>query len=109
MKEHRTEVESKSKNAFTRNQLASSLMERNKSALTDHAVQKNHVIDWPEARILDREPDRGTRWMKEAVYIRKEGHKAMNRDEGSYTQSHVYDKVIATAPPYVGKNWNKKN
>jgi len=30
------------------------------------------------------------RWIKEAVHIRKEGHRAMNRDEGSYQLSHAY-------------------
>jgi len=108
IKEHRTEVEAKSAKAFTRSQLKSNLAERNKSALTDHAVQKNHVIDWSEATVLDRESDRGTRWVKESVYIRKEGQAAMNRDEGSYTLSHAYDKILATSPPYRSKN-RKKN
>jgi len=31
------------------------------------------------------------RWIKEAIYIRKEQDKSMNRDEGSYQLSHVYD------------------
>ena len=108
LKEHRIEVEAKSKKAFTRSQHASSLTERNKSALTDHAVQDNHVINWSEATILDSEPNRATRWIKEAVHIRKEGHRSMNRDEGSYTLSHVYDKILATVPPDRGKN-KKKN
>ena len=58
---------------------------QNKSALTDHAGYLNRVIDWPESTILDRESDRGTRWIKEAVHLRKEGRRSMNRDEGSYT------------------------
>jgi len=38
------------------------------------------------------------RWIKEAVHIRKEGHRAMNRDEGSYQLSHAYDRFLdATA------------
>ena len=45
---------------------------------------------------------------KKAVFIRKEGKRSMNRDEGSYTQSHVYDKALATLPPDRGKN-QKKN
>jgi len=27
----------------------------------------------PAATILDREPDKSTRWIKEAVHVRKEG------------------------------------
>lgn len=109
LKEHRSEVEAKCTKAFTRSQHVSNLAERNKSALTDHAVQENHVIDWAGASILDRESERGTRWIKEAVYIRKEGKQAMNRDDGSYTLSHAYDRVLATEPAYRGKNLSKKN
>jgi len=108
LKEHRSEVEAKSNKAFTRSQQAASLTERSKSALTDHAVQNNHVIDWSEATVVDREPDRVTRWIKEAVHIRKEGKKSMNRDEGCYTLSHVYDTVLATSLPYRDKNCRKK-
>ena len=30
-------------------------------------------------------------WIKEAIHIRKEQDKSMNRDEGSYQLSHIYD------------------
>ena len=33
-----------------------------------------------------------TTWINEAVHIYKEGQHAMNRDEGSYQLSHVYDR-----------------
>jgi len=108
MKEHKAEVESKSGRIFTRSQHAANLEVRNKSALTDHAAQQNHVINWSESKILDKEPDRGTRWIKEAICIRKEGQRAMNRDEGSYTLSHVYDKILATSTsdPYKKQKKN---
>jgi len=76
---------------FTRNQRASSLSEQNKSTLTDHASHDKHAINWPAATIFDRESDKGTRWIKQAVYIRKEGQQSLNQDEGSYTLSHMYD------------------
>jgi len=38
--------------------------------------------------------DGRNRWIKEAVNIRKEGHRAMNRDEGSYQLSHAYDRFL---------------
>ena len=47
-------------------------------------------IDWKKTTVIDREQDRPTRWIKEAVHIRKEGHPAMNRDEGSYQLSHAF-------------------
>ena len=56
----------------------------------------------------DREQDRPTRWIKEAVHIRKEGHRAMNRDEGSYQFSYAYDRFLdATADRRIKtrKNW----
>jgi len=45
----------------------------------------------------------------EAVHIRKEGRRSMNRDEGSYTLSHTYDRFIAMSHHYRGKNQKKKN
>jgi len=47
--------------------------------------------------VIDREPERFTRWIKEAIHIRKEGQQAMNRDEGSYQLSHAYDHFLDTA------------
>ena len=67
LQEHRTEVESKTGRTFTRSLRASSLAEHNKSALTDHATQ---------ATVIDREPERFIRWIKEAIHIRKEGQQA---------------------------------
>jgi len=43
-----------------------------------------------------------TGWIKEAVHIRKEGHRAMNQDEGSYQLSHAYDRFLdATADRHI--------
>jgi len=50
--EHKTEVESKAKRAFTRSQRTASLTEYSKSALTDHANQASHTIDWKRLRSL---------------------------------------------------------
>ena len=107
LKEHQTELEATTNKPFTRIQRLSSLSEQNKSALTDHASHDNHVINWPASTILDWESDRSTRWIKEAVHIRKEGRRSMNRDEGSYTLSHTYDRFLATSHHYLGKNWKK--
>jgi len=93
----RTEVESKTGRTFTGSLRASSLTEHNKSALSDHTTQENHVINWSQATVIDREPERFTRWIKEAIHIRKEGQQAINRDEGSYQLSHTYDRFLDTA------------
>ena len=50
--EHKTEVKSKTERAFTRSQHKASLTEYSKSALTDHANQVNHTIDWKSLRSL---------------------------------------------------------
>ena len=65
-----------------------------KSAIADHAVEENHVIDWDKAKVIDREAQRQTRWIKEALWIRKTP-KCMNRDAGSYHLSHTWDQVIS--------------
>ena len=96
LQEHKKEVDSRSNRAFTRSQRTPSLTEHNKSALTDHATQENHLINWSDASIIDREPDRLARWIKEAVHIRKEGQRAINRDEGSFTLSHSYNRFLDT-------------
>ena len=52
--------------------------------------------------------DRGTRWIKEAVHIRKQERRSVNPDEGSYTPSHTNDRFLATSHHYRGKS-RKKN
>ena len=83
-------------------------MEYSKSALTDHANQANHALDWKKTTAIDREQDRPIKWIKAAVHIRKEGHRAINRDEGSYQLSHAYDRfldAIADRRIKTRKNW----
>jgi len=65
-----------------------------KSAITDHAVEENHVIDWDKAKVVDWEAQRQTRWIKEALWIRKTPM-CMNWDAGSYQLSHTWDQVIS--------------
>jgi len=58
--------------------------------------------------VIDREQDRPTRWIKEAVHIRKEGHRATNRDEGSYQLNHACDRFLNTTADRrikTRKNW----
>ena len=64
-----------------------------KSAITDHVVEENHVTGWDKAKVVDREAQRQTRWIKEAFWIRKTPS-CMNRDAGSYQLSHTWDQVI---------------
>ena len=60
IKEHRKDTEQQTSlvTQYTRAAKKDSLMERHKSAVTDHSVQENHVIDWDLVKIVDREQDR---------------------------------------------------
>ena len=44
--------------------------------------------------MIDRESDKDGRLIREAIWIRKTDN--MNRDEGSYQLSHVWDKLLHT-------------
>ena len=61
-----------------------------KSAITD----ENHVIDWDKTKVVDREEQQQTRWIKEALWIRKTPI-CMNWDAGSYKLSHTWDQVTS--------------
>ena len=78
MKEHQKEVEAHKKRKYTSSSRKQSQSEENKSAITDHVNQENHVIDWNEATIIARESDKTTRWIREAVKIRQESWGVMN-------------------------------
>ena len=76
--EHQKEVDSLGNVRYTRSQRLSILTEINKSTVTDHASQRNHAIDWNNIKVMDKEPQRFTRWIKESIWIRH--NKNFNRD-----------------------------
>ena len=96
--EHRKDLEqvSSSRAPLTRATARASQSERNKSAITDHAIQQNHAINCEEAKIIDRETDRNTRWIREAIAIRKEGGHVMNRYEGQYPLVALCDPILTS-------------
>ena len=51
------------------------------------------IIDWERLNIVDKEPNRRIRHIKEATWIRKT-RTPINRDEGNYELPHVYDDII---------------
>jgi len=79
MKEHRKEVDSFTAGTQNRASRAMESSVTHKSAITDHAVGQNHVIDWDSAEVVAMETHRQTRWIKEALWIRKTPT-CMNRD-----------------------------
>jgi len=90
---HRKEVDSIT-GIFTRAEKTRAASICNKSAikLTDHVCNENHVIDWANAKVIDRESDKADRLIREEIWIRKTDN--INRDEGSYQLNHVWDKLL---------------
>ena len=91
--EHCVEPEKLSTGIKTRATRKSSQSVVHKSAISDHVVDKNHLIDWNEAEIIDKESDQYKHWIKEAIAIRKQGTN-MNWDEGQYQLSHMFDDLL---------------
>ena len=92
---------------FTRSVKQAGVAEFNKSAITDHARKENHVIDWEESRVVTKESDRLSRWIREAIAIRKTRNKAINRDIETYSLSHLYDMFLISAATYTTSSGNK--
>ena len=88
-----------SKQNYTRASRKQSQSEPSKSAIADHAVQYNHVIDWDNAKILSKECNTSIRRINESMWIRRRGPQAMNRDEGSHFLSHVFDPFLTCSTP----------
>ena len=70
LKEHRKKMESISGD-FNRAERARAARICNKSAITDHICNQNHVIDWENVKLIDYESDKTGRLIRDAVRIRK--------------------------------------
>ena len=62
-------------------------------------MRTNHVIDWNGAEVIDHESYMRSRHVKESIWIRRSEPEVLNRDQGTFQLSHVYDSVIANHPP----------
>ena len=100
--EHKKEAEKASAKRVTRAGRKASLIKENKSAVTDHVVDKNHVIGWKEAKVIGTESNKRKRWIREAIEIRKRKGDTMNRDEGTYHLSHVFDDLLSPKEKSLG-------
>ena len=92
--EHQKDFENESTRPFTRSQRRTSESTYHKSAITDHATQNNHIIDWKNTSVLDNDNNRFSRWIRESIYIRKAGGSCMNRDCGQYQLDHSYTPLL---------------
>ena len=110
LEEHRRDVEKFEKKPYTRQTRLSSVTETHRSAITDHVSETNHSVSWDDSLVIDRESDKYTRWIKESIWIRREGQKTMNKDEGAYRLHHIYDHLITPSTPgSTSKNTNRSN
>ena len=55
IKEHKKEVDSFTAGTQTRAYRAKESSVTHKSAITDHAMEENHVVDWDKAKVVDIE------------------------------------------------------
>ena len=65
------------------------------------------IITWwigTTSGVLDREEDPTRRWIKEAIWIRK-SMPVLNRDEGGYQLSHIYDSLITIPTSGDQSSW----
>ena len=82
-KEHRTEVEKITEKIHTRATRLSSISYQHKSAIADHVTScTKHITDCEDPKILHRESDKFTRWIRESNSIRSRGNKAMDNRGG---------------------------
>ena len=103
-------ISQKWRKSATRAGRKESLKNTYKSAITDHVADKNHVIGWKQAKVIGTEEDRYKRWIKEAIEIRKRRGKTMNRDDGQYHFTHIFDEFLVpteTRSPIGKQTCNK--
>ena len=75
------------------------MTEQHKSAITDHVAATNHTINWEEAKVIDREPDRNVLdGSKKPFGYLKKGKQTLNQDEGAYKLHNTYNQLILTTP-----------
>ena len=70
---------------------------------TNLYARPNHSVDWENAKIIDRDNNRRARLVREALWIKQRENGCYNGDEGSYTLSQVYDRVVGASTRGDGK------
>ena len=93
LSEHKRDVHQQEKKQYTRATRKQSTSEENKSEVTDHCNTMNHLINWDQTKIVNREDNLFRRRVKESIAIRKRVT-TMNRDQGAHDLPHVYDRLL---------------
>lgn len=99
IEDHKKETEQVQARRKTRSVTTQEDNTKRKSAICEHAREMNHVMNWDDVKILERESDKYTRWIRESVQVRMlDKDIPMNRDEGNYKLPHVWDTLLASKP-----------
>ncbi len=106
LEEHKKEAEKTSVRSYMRSARKTSEQEQHKSAITDHVVSKNHVMNWEEGKVIAREDLKFQRWVQESIHIRQT-QPNMNRDEGCYHLSNIWDQVTSPLDTSKGGGTSK--
>ena len=63
-------------------------------------------MNWNDVSILERETNKRSRWIREAIQVRKLSKDIpMNRDEGGYQLPHLWDPLLRNPPkPPAGRH-----
>jgi hypothetical protein len=105
--EHKKDYEGSSTNGVTtRASHKQAAAEIHKSAITDHMIQENHIPDWTNTKVLSKETNNTARKIREAIWIRKK--KNINRDQGAYHLSQLYNGILTQRGPHNGGGGPKK-
>ena len=105
IEEHRKEADKISARNYTRSARRTSEQEQHKSAITDHVVSKNHVMNWEQCKVIAREEQKFQRWVRVGIHIRRTNPN-MNRDEGCYHLSNIWNQVTPTPDTMRGGTSN---
>ena len=104
IEEHRKETEKVTSTRKTRSTSVSEDTSTFKSAISIHAREKNHLMNFDDVSVLDREDNWIRRRVKESMHVRKlRPEIPMNQDDGGYELSHVWDPLLRRAPITPGR------
>ena len=91
---------------FTRQEKRKAEKSDAKSALAEHAIKLNHVIDWEGVQTIERESNYRMRGIKEAIHIRKNPLN-MNRPHGDrYLLPRVWNSLLREDSKPAGPSHN---
>ena len=104
IKEHKDECEKKNCTIKTRSKSTTEDTSEFKSAISEHCRNENHLMNWSNVSIIDRENNKNRRLVKEAIQVRKlEKGTSMNRDDGGHDLSHIWDPLLRPPPKPSGR------